>query len=135
MVAQAPGEGRREGALDASGVLRDLEGFSLKSLNIPFKRAADDFRMIEEGSRTVVIPDPEIESDILAVKTGFANRSTMRRLSCYAVGVYDGDIKALLGSGKVETLAVDLFVLVDGTCYSDQRGLDLKIEEGKGIFL
>lgn len=49
----------REGALDASGVLRDLEGFSLKSLNIPFKRAADDFRMIEEGSRTVVIPDPE----------------------------------------------------------------------------
>ena len=125
----------REGALDASGVLRDLEGFSLKSLNIPFKRAADDFRMIEEGSRTVVIPDPEIESDILAVKTGFANRSTMRRLSRYAVGVYDGDIKALLGSGKVETLAVDLFVLVDGTCYSDQRGLDLKIEEGKGIFL
>ena len=91
--------------------------------------------MIEEGSRTVVIPDPEIESDILAVKTGFANRSTMRRLSRYAVGVYDGDIKALLGSGKVETLAVDLFVLVDGTCYSDQRGLDLKIEEGKGIFL
>ena len=69
------------------------------------------------------------------MKTGFANRSTMRRLSRYAVGVYDGDIKALLGSGKVETLAVDLFVLVDGTCYSDQRGLDLKIEEGKGIFL
>ena len=125
----------REGALDASGVLRDLEGFSLKSLNIPFKRAADDFRMIEEGSRTVVIPDPEIESDILAVKTGFANRSTIRRLSRYAVGVYDGDIKALLRSGKIETLAEDLFVLVDGTCYSDQRGLNLKNEEGKGIFL
>ena len=116
-------------------MLHDLEGFSLKSLGIPFRRAADAFRMIEEGSHTVVIPDPEIEQDVLAVKNGFASRLTMRRLSRYAVGVYDEDRNTLLRSGRVEPLAEGLLLLVDGSCYSEQRGLDLKIEEGEGIFL
>ena len=78
------------------------------------------------GTHYPCVPGHEIVGRVTAVGNA---------VSRYAVGVYDGDIKALLGSGKVETLAVDLFVLVDGTCYSDQRGLDLKIEEGKGIFL
>ena len=78
------------------------------------------------GTLYPCVPGHEIVGRVTAVGNA---------VSRYAVGVYDGDIKALLRSGKIETLAEDLFVLVDGTCYSDQRGLDLKNEEGKGIFL
>lgn len=125
----------RDGKLDASGALESLEGFSLKSLNIPFKHVADTFRMIEEGSHTVVILDPDIEREIRAVKEGFANRATFRKLARFSVGVYDADLKALLRSGKAEPLDEDLYLLVDTSCYSEQRGLDLEIEEGSGIFL
>ena len=125
----------RDGKLDASGVLESLEGFGLKSLSIPFKRVADTFRMIEEGSHTVVILDPSIEREVQAVREGFANRATFRKLARFSVGVYDADLKALLRSGKAEPLDEDLYLLVDASCYSEQRGLDLEIEEGSGIFL
>lgn len=125
----------RSDNLDASHALEGMEGFSLKSLSIPFRCVAENFRMIEEGSHAVVIPDSEIEREIRAVKEGFATRATLRRISRCTVGVYDADLKALLRGGKVEPLADNLYVLIDATGYSEQRGLDLRVAEGEGVFL
>lgn len=125
----------RDGKLDASNVLHDLEGYSHTSMSIPFKRAADNFRMIEEGSHTVVIPDSEIQGEIEAVQSGCASRAALRKLSRYTVGVYDEDLKALQRSGKIKAIGDDLFLLEDKSCYSEQIGLNLAIGEGEGIFM
>ena len=91
--------------------------------------------MIEEGSRTVVIPDPEIESDILAVKNRF--RESLDHAQALALRRrrlrwgYQGFTGERQGRDSCRWTCS---VLVDGTCYSDQRGLDLKSKK-EGIFL
>lgn len=130
----------RRDRLDASDALRDLESppvakdaGKLVPL-IPFKSVAERFRMIEEGSHSVVVPDPRIAEDIDAVRKGCATRGSLRRLSRYSVGLYDNDVRALMAAHAIEPLAGDAYVLLDCGLYHEKTGLDASDPGGKGLF-
>lgn len=131
----------RGGRLDAEDVLADLTEFgSIKAFgksipSIPFDQVAMRFRMIEEGSQTVIIPDPEIEEDLRMLREGKATRGTMRRLGRCSVGLYDNDIRALRDAHAIRLLDGDTYELLDRSLYREDAGLDVSDAGGKGLFL
>lgn len=130
----------RRDRLDASGALGDLEALrAVKDVSgpvlcIPFKSVAERFRMIEEGSHSVIVPDPDIAGDIADVKAGHVMRGTMRRLARYSVGLYDNDLRALASAHSIELLEGDTYVLLDNELYHEDAGLDASDAGGKGLF-
>ena len=126
----------RRDRLDASGALADLATLRVSggAPCIPFKSVAERFRLIEEGSHSVIVPDPDIADAISEVKTGHVMRGTMRRLARYSVGLYDNDLKALTSAHSVELLEGDTYVLLDYELYHEDTGLDASDAGGKGLF-
>ena len=133
----------RKDWLDAEGVLGSLENLRVERLGefggapiplIPFKDVAERFRMIEEGSRPVVVADQLIADDLAAVGEGRAARGAMRRLARFSVGLYDADLKALASAHAIEPLGGDAFVLIDGGLYREETGLDVSGAGGRGLF-
>lgn len=126
----------RRDRLDASGALADLETprRSGGAPCIPFKSVAERFRMIEEGSHPVIVPDPDIVGVISDVKAGRVTRGTMRRLARYSVGLYDNDLRALASAHSIELLEGDTYVLLDRELYREDTGLDASDAGGKGLF-
>lgn len=126
----------RRDRLDASAALADLASLRVSggAPCIPFKSVAEHFRMIEEGSHSVIVPDPDIADAISEVKAGRVMRGTMRRLARYSVGLYDNDLKALASAHSVELLEGDMYVLLDYELYHEDTGLDASDAGGKGLF-
>lgn len=126
----------RRDRLDASAALADLALLRVSggAPCIPFKSVAEHFRMIEEGSHSVIVPDPDIADAISEVKAGRVMRGTMRRLARYSVGLYDNDLKALASAHSVELLEGDMYVLLDCELYHEDTGLDASDAGGKGLF-
>lgn len=132
----------RRDRLDAEEVLRDFTEADQAEFHkgkriplIPFKDAADRFRMIEDGSHSVIVPDPAIRQDLHDLRAGVASRGSMRRVARYSVGLYDNDLKVLRGVGAVELLGGDTYELVDSSLYCEDTGLNASDAGGKGLFL
>lgn len=130
----------REGNLDADRVLSDLTLFPCDTWRgervplIPFKDTALRFRMIEEGSRSVVVPDDKIEAEVEQLQSGYSSRDTMRRISRYTVCLYDNDIMSLRKSGALRLLDDDTFLLLDKDLYQEDIGLNVPDVGGRALF-
>lgn len=126
--------------LDAEGVLAALTEFGGSKVfgtfvpSIPFDDAAKRFRMIEDGSHPVIVPDPAIGDDLRDVRAGVASRGALRRVARYAVGLYDNDIRELLGAHAIRLLDGDAYKLLDRELYREDSGLDVSAAGGKGLF-
>ena len=104
----------------------------------PFTTAAQAFKLVEDGSHPVIVPDEAISHELERLRRGIASNGDLRRLSRYSVGIYDNDLKSLLRAGLIEAVAetaTDTFVLLDPERYHSDIGLDTSVEQGKGIFL
>lgn len=104
-------------------------------LSIPFRVVSDKFKLIAEGSSSVVIPVDEVAEALCRAREGAAGRGDMRRLSRYSVPIYEYDVKNLMGAGALEMIGEDLFVLTDVERYREGTGLDVAVEGGEGVFL
>ena len=127
----------RGGRMDVTQALEKMTKFPIeKSMPfIDFARVAKAFRMIEEGAKTVIIPDVSTQDEERALRAGFATRADMRRLSRFSVGLYDADLKALASVGAVEAIRDGTYLLLDKSLYRENTGLDVSEAGGKGIFL
>lgn len=123
--------------LDSARILHDLSQYGLSSglPSIDFKTISERFRMIEDGSYSIVIPDGEAAEAVERVRAGVAARGDLRRLATYSVSVYEHDVIELLGSGAIEKLGDDMFLLIDGSRYKEKTGLDTTVAGGEGVFL
>lgn len=129
MMAEQPSLGlvKLPGAASSTGVFC-----------FPFAKAARAFRLVEDGSHPVIVPDEAISRELERLRAGVASNGDLRRLSRYTVGIYDNDLKSLLRAGLIEAVAgaaTDMFVLLDSERYRSDIGLDTSVEQGKGIFL
>ncbi len=124
-------------SLDSKAILDELQNprFSGGIVSIPFSRVAANFKLIEDGASTVVIPTEANRHDVNSALRYEATRATMRRLSHYGVGVYDSDRDALCRAGAIEAIGENVFVLNDANRYKDEVGLDLYVEGGEALFL
>ena len=133
--------GRAMGSLDKASVVEKLsKPVPVKGrwpiLGFPFEEMGQKFRFIDNDTSTVIVPDPAIADDLAALRAGEISRGGMRRVRRYGVSVYDGDCTKLRDAGAIEALEglERTYVLVDEGRYRDDVGLDLQVEEGKGIF-
>ena len=121
-----------ENAQDKFGVLNAFR-CGLDGKQLPFRSVAERFSLIETTAKTVYIPESEGERLVHALRTGEASRSLMRKLGRYGVSVYPEHFEALLRAGDIEMITEDAAVLVNSRLYSENIGLSLEPEEGKGF--
>lgn len=103
-------------------------------LSFPFADVGKDFRLIDEGSFALVIPDCEIEDIVDRARCGSLFRSDWRQLSQHSVSLYANDIRSLDDAGVIESLSEDTFILLDEHLYREDIGLDIAQAGGDALF-
>ena len=102
---------------------------------MPFRKVAEEFRMIDNPTRTVYIPLGEGAELVERLREGEGGRSLFRRLGQYGVTVYEDHFNALEWAGDLELLPDGSAILRNTALYSDVTGLSLEADGGKAEFI
>ena len=95
-----------------------------------FAAYGEDFRLIADDSVSVVVPAPEIEGLLSALRAGVP--VSRRRLQLYAASVSRGALKRLLDTGAVRVYG-GVCVLESPLCYDKDTGITASA--GEAVFL
>lgn len=121
--------------LDVKGIVERLEDGAAYKLSFPFAQIGKDFKLIEETTRSIIIPNDEcVKAYIQRLYAGDRSRSLLRKIQPYMVCIYQRDFEKLFGSGQIEPLDNEIAVLVNIERYNEHIGLDIIVESGAGIF-
>ena len=125
-------------SLDQKGIVKQLNDGLANGLSFPFASIAEQFRVIESPTRTVLIPNddganPEARSLIAALRNGARSRELIRKAGLHSVSVYPKQFELLLGAGALEILDEELAVLRDETLYTKDTGLHIP-QNGIAVF-
>jgi CRISPR-associated endonuclease/helicase Cas3 len=116
-------------SLDSKGILPMIEGGSM-----PFASVADAFRIIDGLENTLYIPCGEGAELCGSLEKYGPNRSLMRKLGSYSVGVFRGHFNELVKSGAAKMVSDNSAVLRDLSLYSKETGLAFGFGGGLGLF-
>ena len=109
-----------------------------KGIKCNFLKVAEDFKMIENDTKTVFIPVEEEAQDLLQqLKYQGFTKTSMRKAGQYSVTLYDDVIEKMKDAGMIELVAENinvLYELKDKERYTEEFGLDLNIENGMALF-
>ncbi|KAF1075775.1 CRISPR-associated helicase Cas3' [Methanogenium sp. MK-MG] len=109
--------------LDKKGILHSLDE-RLNELAFPFEKVNDDFAIIENGTKDVVIPwDAEARVLIKKIRKNGFPENFGRGLQGYTVAVYPQVFKDLEKSRALDTIGERFHVLTDESLYSEKTGL------------
>ncbi len=128
---QTTGEG-----LDMKRIVKQFED-GIKEMNFPFATVASNFHLIEESTKTVLVP---IEDEAKKIAESFADgqysRQLMRKAGQYCVNLYESDYAKLLECGVIEPLFEGFAMLAQSQLeqYSEECGIKLNAELGIGHF-
>lgn len=109
-----------------------------KKGNFRFAEVGKEFRLIEENTRTILIPKEEEARNILDQlrHKGFS-KELMRKAGQYCVNVYENDFQKMFAAGMLgeisEDLKEDYFVLKNPDQYTDETGLVLDVGYGEAV--
>lgn len=118
---------------DAKHIVEQFEkGF--RSMMFPFAFVAEQFRLIEEDTRTILI-DREEAAQLLTqrLERGESTRQVMRDAGHYCVNVYEKDFNALSGAGLLKEITPGLYILRNKEQYSEEEGLVIGAERGEAL--
>ena len=83
------------------------------ALDFDFKTAAENFKLINDNTVTVIIPyNAEAIQLLEELKFTPYPRSTMRKLQLYTVNIYEREFHALQSKGVIQTIA-DTYPVLD----------------------
>ena len=109
--------------LDKKGILQSLDE-RLNELAFPFEKVNDDFSIIENGTKDVVIPwDANAQSLIKKIRKNGFPENFGRGLQGYTVSVYPDEFRALEKSRALDTIGERFHVMTDMSRYSKNTGL------------
>ncbi len=124
-------------ALDKKEILNYFEE-GHKSLEFNFKTAAEQFRLIENGTYSIVIPyNEDAQSLITQARFSPYPHSMARKLQPYTVSIYEFEYKTLLENSALKTIN-DSFVILEDfeRNYDKSTGLIVpKNPIGEAIFV
>ena len=121
---------KEDGGLDQKKILPQLEERS-DELAFPFEDIADKFRIIEEGTKDLIIPyDKNARSKIADLRTAEFPWRYIRDLQGYSISIYPGEFRDMERMNLIETIADRFYVLKSCEDYADDTGL--KIRENAG---
>lgn len=107
----------------------------IQSGAMPFRTIAEQFHLIESGTRTVYIPKGEGAEYAQRLRLGERSRSLFRKLGQYGVSVYEQHFQALYDAGDLELLDGETAVLTNLALYREATGLSLEADNGKAEFI
>ncbi len=114
-----------------------LEEFRNKRYN--FAKAASEFRLIEDNTKTIFIPRESEAAELLdQIKKRGYTKSGMRKAGQYCVQLYEDEFEKFRGAGMVRLVSeniTDLYELVNEEAYCDDTGLDLGIDFGMAVMM
>lgn len=115
----------------------DIFEDATSSCNFPFQSVAKAFRLIEQETKTVLIPlEPEAKKIADKFIEDIYSKQLMRDAGRYSVNLYKEEYDALLSLGYIEVRLFDGFaVLIDENQYKEEYGLELEMETGIGHFI
>ncbi|MBN3039564.1 MAG: CRISPR-associated helicase Cas3' [Candidatus Omnitrophica bacterium] len=102
-------------------ISRFAEG--VRSCNFPFKTAGEDFRMIENGTQSIVIPYNDEAKRLIHALKASDSRGVARKLQRYTVQVFPDVIKKL-GLVALEAVHEHYYILINDHLYKPDIGLD-----------
>jgi CRISPR-associated endonuclease/helicase Cas3 len=124
-------------AFDQSDILACFE----KSGSMPafdFAKAAERFKLIDNGTRPVIIPYDDTARTLLQeLQTTFTPFQTIRKLQSYTVNIFQPEFQALENAGAILPYA-DTYAVLNQTYgrYDPHTGLTLaSMEGGQAVFL
>jgi len=121
--------------LDKKRIVKRFEE-GIDGLSFPFAQVAGEFRLIDEATRTIIIPRTEEASALVErLRVGERNRNLLRNIQQYTVNVYERNYKALHGTDSIDILDSELAVLKDMDKYDDNTGLDASTDNGQAVFV
>lgn len=125
--------------------LLDLKGIEAQDLQhilpiiqtefFPFRTVAERFHLIDSPTRTVYLPLWEGETLVERFRAGERNQDLFRQLGQYSVSIYEQHFSALDKAGDVEILEDGTAILWNTDIYSEETGLSLEADSGKGLFI
>lgn len=116
--------------LDEKKILHQLEE-QAGDLAFPFETIADDFQIIDEGTRDLIIPyDDHAKSKIAELRAAEFPRKFFRDLQGYSVSIYPNEFSEMERGNRIEAIAERFYVLRSCEDYSDETGLKLRQDAG-----
>ena len=114
-----------------------LEQF--KKGRFPFATVGEQFKLIEQNTKTIFIAREERAREILEeIRYKGATKVLMRETGQYCVDVYDNIFQKVYAAGMLtevsEELKDDFFLLRNAEDYSEETGLNIDVELGAGIW-
>lgn len=106
--------------------------------NFQFSMVGKEFKLIEENTKTIIIPKEEEAKKILEqLRIKGVTKKWVRKIGQYCVNVYESDFYKMVAAGILRELSEDLkedyFVLRDLQKYTDKMGLNLNITYGEAV--
>ena len=124
----------KENQMDKKDVLSEF-----KNKDYHFAKVGNEFRLIEEGNKTIFINREEEAGQILQQLhfQGYT-KGILRKAQQYCVSIYDKEFEKMNGAGMMQPISEDLedfYELILDTQYTDDMGLDLGVEQGMALFI
>ena len=94
-----------------------------------FKQTEREFRLIDEDTRTVYIPNRENAADLARLRAGQYSKTLFRRLARSSVNIYQKEYLKLVSAAAVEDFD-DFGLLIRQDQYNAQCGLSVDAEDG-----
>lgn len=94
-----------------------------KYQSLQFKTVANDFKMIDNDTKTVYIPTEENKDLISELRNRKYTRELFRELEQYAVNLYSGEFKKLDDASAIEIVDGEFYILADSKYYSEETGI------------
>ncbi len=121
---------KEDGGLDEKKILPLLEERS-QELAFPFEDIANAFRIIEEGTKDVIIPyDENARSKIAELHSAEFPWNYIRELQGYTVSIYPNEFRELERRDAVEIVDDRFYILKSCEDYSDETGLENRSKTG-----
>lgn len=118
----------KEEELDAKRIIEQSD-------RMAFAEIAKRFRLIEQDTRSVLIPlNKDAEQLAEQLQNGEYSRGLLRKAAPYMVNIYPNHFEALAGIGALVQINDTLAILADRTKYDAKTGLQLDVESGVGLF-
>lgn len=117
-------------ALDSRKILTTMEREPM-----PFKKVAERFHLIDNDTKTIYIPLGAGAGLVQCLREGKRSRELFRELGRYGVSVYPNHFAALYNAGDLEVLEDGTAILANPALYSQETGLSLESDSGKGLFI
>ena len=97
---------------------------------LAFQTIAEQFKLIENDSKTIYIPLREGKALVQRLQAGERSRTLFRKLGQYGVSIYETEFKALADAGDILPVdsgkGEDLWVLANTSLYDERTGLSLE---------